>query len=47
MIFSILTTTLMGGLAGYSYLKKSGISNDADKIQRIFNNAGMTIRRGR
>lgn len=44
VIFSIFTTTLMGGLAGYSYLKKSGISNDADKIQRIFNNSGMTIR---
>ncbi|QVY60908.1 FtsK/SpoIIIE domain-containing protein [Cytobacillus gottheilii] len=44
MIFEILTSTLMGGLAGYSYLKKTGISNDADKIQRIFNNAGMTIR---
>ena len=44
MLFEILTSTLMGGLAGYSYHKKTGISNDADKIQRIFNNAGMTIR---
>ncbi|MFE8698006.1 FtsK/SpoIIIE domain-containing protein [Cytobacillus sp. FJAT-53684] len=44
MIFEIFTTTLMGGLAGYSFIKKSGISNDADKIQRIFKNAGMTIR---
>lgn len=44
MFFEIFTTTLMGSLAGYSYLKKSGISNDADKIQKIFNNAGMTIR---
>ncbi|MGG0718649.1 FtsK/SpoIIIE domain-containing protein [Robertmurraya massiliosenegalensis] len=44
MLFEIFTTTLMGGLAGYSYLKKSGLSNDADKLQKIFNNAGMTIR---
>lgn len=44
VIFEIVSTTLMGSLAGYSYLKKSGLSNDADKIQRIFNNAGLSIK---
>jgi hypothetical protein len=50
VLFEIGSTILMGGLAGYSFLKYRGSStNDADKIQRIFTNAnwntkGETIR---
>ncbi|MBD7966265.1 FtsK/SpoIIIE domain-containing protein [Fictibacillus norfolkensis] len=42
MIFSIASSLLLGGVAGYGYLKTNGVTNDADKIQRIFANAGWT-----
>jgi DNA segregation ATPase FtsK/SpoIIIE, S-DNA-T family len=42
MIFSIASSLLIGGVAGYGYLKTNGVTNDADKIQRIFANAGWT-----
>ncbi len=41
MIISIGSTLLMGYVASYSYLKTKRLpKNDADKIQRIFANAG-------
>ncbi|MFF2449395.1 FtsK/SpoIIIE domain-containing protein [Neobacillus sp. NPDC058068] len=43
MLFEISTSLVMGGLVGYSYLKKSGLS-DADKIQRICLNCGLTVK---
>jgi DNA segregation ATPase FtsK/SpoIIIE, S-DNA-T family len=46
MLFEVVTTTLLGGLAGFSYLKKSGLSNDAEKIQKICLNCGLTVREG-
>lgn len=45
MLFELTTTTLMAGLVGISYLKKSGM-NDADKIQKIASNCGLFIREG-
>lgn len=37
----------MGGVAGYAYLKTNGSSsNDADKIQKIFSNAGWNGKNG-
>lgn len=44
MIFEITTSILAGGLAGYSYLQKSGGSNDAAKIQRICASNGLTVK---
>ncbi|PAD67039.1 hypothetical protein CHH83_20960 [Bacillus sp. 7586-K] len=47
MIFEIGSTIIMSGVAGYAYLKTKGsTSNDADKIQKIFANAGWTGRNG-
>ncbi|MBO0962453.1 cell division protein FtsK [Neobacillus sp. MM2021_6] len=43
MLFEISTSLIMSGLVGYSYLKKSGLS-DADKIQKICLNCGLTVR---
>ncbi|WP_416729186.1 FtsK/SpoIIIE domain-containing protein [Fictibacillus sp. JL2B1089] len=40
MLFSISTSLLLGSIAGYGYLKSNGVTNDAEKIQRIFANAG-------
>lgn len=45
MLFEIGSSIVMAGLTGIAYLKKNGSSaNDADKIQRIFNNAGLSIK---
>lgn len=47
MIFTIGSTILMGGVAGYAYLKTGETpSNDADKIQKIFANSGWNGRNG-
>ncbi len=46
MIFEISSTILIGSIAGISYLKKSGLSNDVDKIQKICQNCGLTIKEG-
>jgi hypothetical protein len=43
MIFEIVSTTAMATLAGYSYLKTKGpATNDTEKINRIFSNAGWS-----
>jgi S-DNA-T family DNA segregation ATPase FtsK/SpoIIIE len=45
MFLEISSTILMGGLAGFAYMKTNGSpSNDADKIQKIFLNSGMTLK---
>lgn len=43
MLFEFTTTSLMAGLVGYSYLKKTRI-NDSDKIQKICLNCGLTVK---
>lgn len=44
-MFVIASTVAMGGLAGYSFLKKSNLimSNDAEKISRIFINSRLYV----
>lgn len=45
MIFEIGSSIVMAGVAGYAYLKTNGpATNDAEKIQRIFANSGLTIK---
>jgi DNA segregation ATPase FtsK/SpoIIIE, S-DNA-T family len=44
MLFSIASSLLIGSVAGYGYLKTNGVTNDADKIQRIFVNAGWNVK---
>jgi hypothetical protein len=47
MLWEIGSTIIMAGVAGFSYLKTSGpATNDADKIQRVFANAGWTGKNG-
>ncbi|MFT4415337.1 FtsK/SpoIIIE domain-containing protein [Fredinandcohnia humi] len=47
MIIEIGSIIIMGSLAGYASLKKGGTtSNDADKIQKIFANAGWNGKNG-
>ncbi|AYP68759.1 DNA translocase [Bacillus phage vB_BpsS-36] len=47
MIFEIVTTTLMGGVTLYATLKKSGATNDSDKIQKIFTLSGLNVKDGK
>jgi DNA segregation ATPase FtsK/SpoIIIE, S-DNA-T family len=45
MIFTVLSTATLGGLASYSYLQSNGSpKNDSKKILKILNNSGMKIR---
>lgn len=47
MIFEIVTTTLMGGLALKAYLSKSGVGNDSKKINKIFSLSGLNVKDGK
>ncbi|MCE4044536.1 cell division protein FtsK [Lysinibacillus fusiformis] len=48
MLFELLTTSLMGGLALKAYSAHKGIrSNDSGKIQRIMSLSGLNVRDGK
>ena len=48
MLFEILTTSLMGGIALKAFSKSRGMSsNDSGKIQRIMSLAGLNVRDGK
>ncbi|MBS4172147.1 FtsK/SpoIIIE domain-containing protein [Bacillus sp. FJAT-49736] len=45
MIFTILSTAALGGIAGYGYLKSnSSTNNESEKIIKILNNSGLRIK---
>lgn len=47
MIFEILTTSIIGGIALKAFVKKQGLaSNDSGKIQRIISLAGLNVKYG-
>lgn len=48
MIFELLTTSLMGGMAIKAYSARKGLStNEAGKIQRIMSLSGLNVRDGK
>ena len=48
MLFEIITTSLMGGIALKAYSKKKGLStNDSGKIQRIISLSGLNVKDGK
>lgn len=48
MLFEILTTGIMGGIAVKAFVKKNGMaSNDSGKIQRIFSLSGLNVKDGK
>lgn len=48
MIFEVLTTSLMGGLAVNAYVKRKGLAtNDSGKIQRIISLSGLNVKDGK
>lgn len=46
MIFEILSTTLMGGLAFKAHLSKKGEGNDSKKLNKIFALSGLNVKHG-
>lgn len=48
MIFEVLTTSIMGGLALNAYVKRKGLAtNDSGKIQRIISLSGLNVKDGK
>lgn len=48
MLFEIITTSLMGGIALKAFAKKNGLaSNDSGKIQRILSLSGLNVKDGK
>lgn len=48
VIFEILTTGVMGGIAFKAFIKKNGLAtNDSGKIQRIFSLSGLNVKDGK
>jgi S-DNA-T family DNA segregation ATPase FtsK/SpoIIIE len=46
MIFEVLTTSLMGGLALKAHLSKIGSGNDSKKLNKIFTLSGLNVKDG-
>jgi S-DNA-T family DNA segregation ATPase FtsK/SpoIIIE len=46
MIFEVLTTSLMGGLALKAHLSKSGAGSDSKKLNKIFALSGLNVKDG-
>lgn len=44
MLFEISSSIILGSIASISYLKKSSLSNDVDKIQKICQHCGLTTK---
>lgn len=48
MIFEVLTTSIMGGIALNAYVKRKGLAtNDSGKIQRIISLSGLNVKDGK
>jgi DNA segregation ATPase FtsK/SpoIIIE, S-DNA-T family len=47
MIFEVVSTAVMGGLALKAHLSKNGSSNDSQKLNKIFSLSGLNIRDGK
>jgi len=48
MLFEIVTTSIMGGIAVKAFLKQKGIvTNDSGKIQRIMSLSGLNVKDGK
>ncbi|USG65137.1 hypothetical protein NDK47_23940 [Brevibacillus ruminantium] len=46
VLLEIVSSAVMGGVALYAHLRKSGISNDSEKLNKIFSLTGLNVRDG-
>lgn len=44
MLLEVISSALMGGVALYAQIKKSGITNDSEKLNKIFSLTGLNVR---
>lgn len=44
MLLEVISSAFMGGIALYAQIKKSGASNDSDKLNKIFTLTGLNVR---
>lgn len=47
MIFEVLTTVVMGGIAVHANLQKNGVGNDSKKLNKIFSLSGLNVKDGK
>jgi DNA segregation ATPase FtsK/SpoIIIE, S-DNA-T family len=47
MIFEIVSTAVMGGIALKAHMSKTGVGNDSNKLQKIFTVSGLNVRDGK
>jgi DNA segregation ATPase FtsK/SpoIIIE, S-DNA-T family len=47
MLFEILTSSVMGGLALKAHLSKNGVGNDSRKLNKIFDLSGLNVKDGK
>ncbi len=47
MIFEVLTTAVMGGIAIHANLQKNGVGNDSKKLNKIFALSGLNVKDGK
>lgn len=46
MLLEIVSSAVMGGVALYAHLRKAGVSNDSEKLNKIFSLTGLNVREG-
>lgn len=46
MLLEVVSSALMGGVALYAHLQKSGATNDSEKLNKIFSLTGLNVRDG-
>ncbi|MGG1534496.1 FtsK/SpoIIIE domain-containing protein [Brevibacillus agri] len=44
MLLEIVSSALFGGVALYAHLRQSGVSNDSEKLNKIFSLTGLNVR---
>lgn len=47
MIFEIVSSTVLGGLAIQAHLSKNGVGNDSKKLNKIFSLSGLNVKDGK
>lgn len=47
MIFEVVSTAVLGGLAIKAHLSKNGVGNDSKKLNRIFALSGLNVKEGK
>lgn len=44
MILEVISSAVLGGVALYAHLQKSGVTNDSEKLNKIFSLTGLNVK---